>query len=219
MSDPRAPIFAAVRTARPGVFNDPVDGARRINALDNLLDAFGVPREGQTPAPAPAAAAFDDPAWVRAGRSKLGEREIPGPKHNPWITGFWQKLGAAWFRDDETPWCGGFMAWCLAEAGLPWPKNFPAAASFASWGTPCKPQVGAIMVKARKGGNHVGIIVGETPDKRFFKVLGGNQNNMVSIVDILKASATAIRWPKGAPAPGSRPLPVMPVGTVGASEA
>lgn len=42
MSDPRKPIFDAVRAiARPGLFNDPGN----VLALDNLLDAFGAPRE------------------------------------------------------------------------------------------------------------------------------------------------------------------------------
>ena len=41
--DPRKPIFDAVREAAPGdVFGDPGN----ILALDNLLDAWGVPREG-----------------------------------------------------------------------------------------------------------------------------------------------------------------------------
>lgn len=41
MTDPRTGIFTAVRTAAPaGLFND----AGNVLALDNLLDAFGVPR-------------------------------------------------------------------------------------------------------------------------------------------------------------------------------
>lgn len=52
--DPRKPIFDAVRAvARPGLFNDP----GHVLALDNLLDAFNVPRPEQPapagPAPAP----------------------------------------------------------------------------------------------------------------------------------------------------------------------
>lgn len=40
----RAPIFDAVRTlARPGLFNDPGN----VLALDNLLDAFNVPRDAE----------------------------------------------------------------------------------------------------------------------------------------------------------------------------
>src|SRR5690606_13431972 len=112
---------------------------------------------------------------------------------------FWQRLGAKWYNDDETPWCGGFIAWCLNEAGLPYPKNFPAAASFRDYGTECLPQLGAIGVKSRKGGNHVFIIVGETADKRYFKALGGNQSDAVNIMDILKSDVTAVRWPPSVP--------------------
>src|SRR3546814_6662991 len=100
----------------------------------------------------PASRASADPVWITIARAKIGEREIPGSKHNPWIVGFWQRLGAAWFNDDETPWCGGFVAWCLNEAGLTYPKDFPRAASFAFYGTACPAQLGAIGVKARKGG-------------------------------------------------------------------
>lgn len=183
--------------------------------LDFVRDAL----EGRWP---PRVAPADrEPAWVRAGRSKIGEREIPGPKHNPWIIGFWQKLGAPWIKTDDADgaWCGGFIAWCLSEAGLSYPKNYPAAASFATWGTPCQAQVGAIGVKSRRGGNHVFQIVGITADRQFYKALGGNQDNMVSIIDIPVSVVTAIRWPKGAPAPANRPLPIMPRGTVAGSEA
>jgi hypothetical protein len=62
MTDPRKPIFDAVRAlARPGLFNDPGN----ILALDNLLDAFNVPRAGQAkpsaPVPAAPAAGAADP--------------------------------------------------------------------------------------------------------------------------------------------------------------
>ncbi|MCW2405022.1 GH24 family phage-related lysozyme (muramidase) [Sphingobium sp. B1D7B] len=40
MTDPRKPIFDAVRAAVPGVWGDP----HNIQAMDNLLDAYGVPR-------------------------------------------------------------------------------------------------------------------------------------------------------------------------------
>lgn len=50
MTDPRKPIFDAVKAiSRPGLFND----SGNILALDNLLDAFNVPRAGQA-ASAPA---------------------------------------------------------------------------------------------------------------------------------------------------------------------
>lgn len=162
-----------------------------------------------------------DPAWIVNARSKIGRKEIVGPSHNSWIAKGWARLGAGWYNDDETPWCGFFVADCLNDVGLAYPKNFPAAASFKDYGTACPAQLGAIGVKARKGGNHVFFIVGETPDKLYYKALGGNQSNMVNIVDILKSEVDAIRWPAGVALP-ARPninLPVLPRGTISASEA
>lgn len=200
----RKPIFDHLAQKLPGVWNL----AGTIPLMDKLIDAWESANDN-----APA-----EPKWVSVLRSKIGEKEIPGSKHNPWITSFWQRLGAQWFNDDETPWCGGAIAWALNEAGLPYPKQFPRAASYKDYGVACLAQVGAIGVKARKGGNHVFEIVGETADKRYYKALGGNQGNMVSVIDILKADVDAIRWPPGVPQMNI-PLPVLPRGTIGASEA
>lgn len=160
-----------------------------------------------------------DPPWIAQARTKLGEREIVGSKNNPWIVSNWQRLGAKWFNDDETPWCGNFAAWALDAAGLPYPKEFPRAASFSTYGTACAAQLGAIGVKARKGGNHVFFIVGQTPDKMFYKALGGNQSNAVTIMDIAKVDVDAIRWPPGVPIPATPLLPVLPKGTISSNEA
>lgn len=217
MADFNLPAFMCDwRAAR-----DP-DGTKIAQSeYDLVLAAIaGTWQPGERPLMAPAAS-VGEPAWLKAARSKIGEREIPGPKHNQWILGFWQKLGAPWIKTDDADgaWCGGFVAWCLHEAGLPYPKNYPAAGSFADWGVACKPRVGAIGVKSRKGGNHVFLIVGETKDKAYYKALGGNQGNQVSIIDILKSDVTAVRWPTGAVLPEFGPLPVLPKGTIGASEA
>lgn len=167
----------------------------------------------------PVAGAQIDPAWVAAARTKIGQKEIVGSKHNPWIVSNWQRLGAKWFNDDETPWCGNFIAWALDAAGLPYPKEFPRAASFKDYGVACAAQLGAIGVKARVGGNHVFIIVGQTPDKMFYKALGGNQSNAVNIMDIRKVDVDAIRWPPGVPLPAAPYLPILPKGTISTNEA
>lgn len=161
--------------------------------------------------------AVADPRWVVAARKMIGLREVPGPQHNPTILSFW-KLGASWFRDDETPWCGGAMAYWMNEAGLPFPKDYPRAAAWRDYGVACPAQLGAIGVKARKGGNHVFLIVGITRDGTRYKALGGNQSNGVNIIDIRVDEVDAIRWPPGVPQL-SIPLPTMAAGTLGASEA
>lgn len=160
-----------------------------------------------------------EPVWVQVARSLIGQREIVGPKHNSWIASSWARLGASWYNDDETPWCGLFVAHCLDAAKLAYPKNFPAAASFRDYGVSSHPQLGAIAVKARSGGNHVFFIVGETPDRRYFKGLGGNQSNAVSIADFLKTDIDAIRWPAQVPQPATRSLPTLPHGTISRNEA
>ncbi len=82
MTDPRAPVFAAIRKELPDLFSD----RGNILALDNLLDAFGFPR-------------------AQAGKRKVGAKGIalmhrwegckleaypdPGSKDgNPWTIGW-----------------------------------------------------------------------------------------------------------------------------------
>lgn len=165
------------------------------------------------------AVAAQEPAWISPLHAKLGEREVPGPKQNLWIQGLWAKLGASWLKSEDDPWCGAAVAYAMQQAGIAYPKNFPAAASWSSWGVECDPQVGAVGVKERKGGHHVFLIVGETADRRYFLCLGGNQSDSVSIVPIARADVTDIRWPAGVPQ-SHLPLPAMTMtGKPGGSEA
>lgn len=210
-------IAAALRPIAPRgklVLGPPVDEVALINSLGASWEA----RLEADPAASPGVAVLD-PAWVVAGRKMIGLREVPGPMHNPTILGFW-KLGAPWLKtdDSDSPWCGGFMAFCMKEAGLSFPKQYPRAASWRDYGEAAVPQVGAIGVKARKGGNHVFMIVGKTADDRNFKALGGNQSNGVNVIDIRQSDVDAIRWPPGVPQ-AHIPLPIMAPGTLGASEA
>jgi len=137
-----------------------------------------------------------DPKWLIEARLKIGEREIKGPRHNPWIVRGLAKL-KAWWSDDETPWCGFFVAHCIDEAGLPFPKHWYRAKGWADYGSRLRPDriaPGAILVFDRVGGGHVGFYVGESI--RHYYVLGGNQGNKVSIAPISKDRCVAIRWPK-----------------------
>jgi uncharacterized protein (TIGR02594 family) len=137
-----------------------------------------------------------DPKWLSYARGKIGEREIKGPRHNPWIVRGLAKL-KAWWADDETPWCGFFVAHCMEEAGLPYPKHWYRAKGWAEYGANLRPEriaPGAILVFDRIGGGHVGFYVGESI--RHYYVLGGNQGNKVSIAPISKDRCVAIRWPK-----------------------
>lgn len=186
---------------------------------DDLMASLEVAMaEGKLQPQTAAVAHSSDVPWVNMARSQIGLREIPGPKHNPKILEYWQAAKAAWFKDDETPWCGGFMAWVMVKCAIVPPAEAPRAISWATWGKECAPQLGAVGVKKRTGGNHVFLIVGITSDRKYYKALGGNQGNMVSIIDIKVEEVTAIRWPSNMPLLNIA-LPIMPHGTTGASEA
>lgn len=166
-------------------------------------------------AAAPVAGA-NEPAWLVEARSLLGTREIVGPKHNAKIVQWWSDLGASWFNDDETPWCGNFAAHCMQVAGQPYPKAFPRAKAWLDWGKASQPRLGAIVVFGRNGGGHVGFLVGES--KTNYYVLGGNQSNAVTITPIDKLRALGVRWPASLPLSNTM-LPAMSGGTVSRNEA
>lgn len=154
------------------------------------------------------------PRWLEIARSYEGVREVPGAKHNNIILG-WLKRLKAWWADDETPWCGLFVAECMKQAGFDLPKTWMRAKSWSLWGSNLRSShvaPGAILVFTRKGGGHVGFYVGESA--LFYYVLGGNQNNMVNVAKIAKARCTAIRWPRGEPVIGG---PVKMTGGIASS--
>lgn len=166
----------------------------------------------------PPSARTDEPEWLAEARRCMGRTEIPGPRHNSWIAQGWARLGAKWFNDDETPWCGFFVAHCIDAAGIPIPKPslFPRAKAWLDWGLPCRPKLGSIVVFGRSGGGHVGFLVGKSADNWY--VLGGNQRNAVNIMPIAKSRTLGYRWP--ASDRGVRlPLPRMSGGIVSRNEA
>lgn len=147
-----------------------------------------------------------EPAWLTAARAKLGTREILGPTHNNALLAFLNTAakwnGVVW-RDDEMPWCGGFVAACLVAAGVEPVKIAARAKSWAGWGALLRPSrlaPGAVLVFEREGGGHVGFYVGE--DASTYHVLGGNQGNAVSITRIAKSRLVASRWPRDCPVNG-----------------
>jgi uncharacterized protein (TIGR02594 family) len=144
-----------------------------------------------------------DPAWFAFARQHLGTREIPGPTHNNRLIALLNTAsrwnGVIW-RDDEMPWCGGFVAACLVAVGIDPPKIAARAKSWEGWGEnlgKTKLAPGAVLVFSRPGGGHVGFYVGE--DATAYHVLGGNQSNAVTITRIAKSRLTASRWPRGVP--------------------
>ncbi|MFN4840170.1 MAG: TIGR02594 family protein [Phycisphaerales bacterium] len=163
-----------------------------------------------------------DPPWLAHARTLIGTREIPGSKHSPVIMDWIRKLGAKVLGinvvDDETPWCGTFMAWLMRQAGLNTP---PIAVRASSWGLYGRgllnPRLGCIMVFTRSGGGHVGLYVGE--DAGAYHILGGNQSNAVTITRIAKERLSAMRWPDGVPLPKPQIVRLTPSGKLSENEA
>lgn len=142
------------------------------------------------------------PRWMKTAMLFRGLKEIPGPRHNPTILG-WLKSLRAWWRDDETPWCGVFVAYCMKESGLPYPKLYMRARAWSDYGALLRPDrlaPGAILVFSRKGGGHVGFYAGE--DSGHYFVFGGNQADEVNVMKIGKSRLLATRWPRGEPVLG-----------------
>lgn len=149
-----------------------------------------------------------EPRWLTNARKYLGQREIPGAQTAPVIAGWLQKLGA-WWRDDETPWCGTFVAAVMNDSNLPRAKHWYRAQGWLEWGVPLLgPTLGAIVVFKRSGGGHVGIIAG-IDEHGNLMVLGGNQGNAVCIMPFARDRVIGYRWPAAMPVPVLSTLPVL----------
>lgn len=133
------------------------------------------------------------PPWIHAARRYLGVREIPGLETNPTI-GAWLYALRAWWRDDETAWCGALPAIAMQECELAYPKAWYRARAWLDWGKPCEATYGAVAVFERSGGGHVGFVVGQDHMSRLM-ILGGNQGNAVTIAPFEWRRLLGCRWP------------------------
>ena len=144
---------------------------------------------------------MSEPRWLEIARKQIGQKEIPGKESNPWIVSMWHKLkGSAvfsWLGSDDSaaPWCGTFVGACLSESGIPIAKHWYRARDWLNWGvTLSAPTVGCVVVYERKGGGHVGFVVGED-SARNLMTLGGNQADAVNIKPFPRSRVLGYRWP------------------------
>lgn len=163
--------------------------------------------------------------WVLKARHYIGVTEIKGSRHNPVIVGMLDDMGRysnearAWWREDETPWCGLFLGWILGECGRYVVKEWYRAKAWADSGMKklTAPAYGAIAVMDRAGGGHVGIVVGKDAAGNIM-LLSGNVSDMVKIAPFAASRITGYYWPaywidgaplKSAPAAGRYNLPLL----------
>lgn len=146
--------------------------------------------------------------WIGYARKQIGLREVKGAKHNPKIIQWLKNLKSAWL-DDETPWCGTFVAECLREADLVYPSTWYRAKDYLN--LPVKlnrPAYGCIAVFWRKGGFHVGFVVGIDKYGNLM-ILGGNQGDMVSIKPFSLDRLVGLRWASKYPLAERFNLPLL----------
>lgn len=141
--------------------------------------------------------------WLAEARKHIGLKENTSKTaHNPTLLAMLDKMGSfssesrAWWHDDETPWCGLFVGFCLGTAGRFVVKEwFRARAWESSEMTKlAEPAYGCIVTFTREGGGHVGFVVGKDSRGNIL-VLGGNQSNAVSIAPFATSRVTGYFWP------------------------
>lgn len=182
-----------IKTASGAVIDRVAQAAAQKVQRDAAAQVANSPLASNT-APRPQSSAALDLPWIAEGKKFLGLAEIPGAAHNKTIQG-WLRALRAWWDDDETPWCGVFVAHCAQVAGLAMPKEWMRAKEWNTVGIQLTaPAVGCIVTFTRQGGGHVGFVVGK--DQRGnLMVLGGNQGNKVSIAPFSPGRVSQYRFP------------------------
>ena len=152
-------------------------------------------REDTTPQPS------GEAPWLALARKEDGTCEAPGARNNPRVVAYFGDVGSK-VVDDETAWCAAFAGAMLERCGIRSTRSLMAK-SYVTYGTKCKPKMGAILVFNRGGDprfGHVGFYVGEDHDSYF--ILGGNQWNsktrrseIVNVGAQPKSRLVACRWP------------------------
>lgn len=143
--------------------------------------------------------------WMNIAIAEIGVKEIPGKEHSTRVLDYHSATGLG-AKDDETPWCGSFVAWVFKQAGIDYADVWASAAGarqWLRWGQPLKSPIhGALMVLSRgasaTAGHNTFFVDWVDEEKGIFNGLGGNQSNSVNVSryrmsDVLEGG---IRWPK-----------------------
>lgn len=176
---------------------DGVEGPMTENAMSRFKGLHGF-RERPYPGPLTLATLWSDeakaapapvargrePAWLSEARSLLGTRETPGSASNPEIMK-WARDLDQWYPGDDVPWCGLFVAHCMA-AGAPNESqdfNRLGARNWLGFGEDQGPMLGSVCVlwrthETRSWNGHVFIATGISNGA--VRGIGGNQSDNVT---------------------------------------
>lgn len=134
------------------------------------------------------------PAWYKIALKELGVKEFEGPENNPRVIEYHSATSLE-SKSDLVPWCSSFVNWCLKQSGEHG-TNSASARSFLKWGKKVDtPYKGCIVVLSRglAWQGHVGFFVHE--QNGLIGILGGNQDNRVSIDYYSKSNLLGYREP------------------------
>lgn len=136
---------------------------------------------------------------LKAG-SQIGVKEISGSGSNKQVEEYLDWGSSESNKDsgmtDATPWCAGFVGWCLEQVGMG-STNSLMARSYEKWGVSSKsaPLPGDIVTFWRtslaSGSGHVAFFLKQ--DSTYVWCLGGNQSDEVNITRYSKERMTDIR--------------------------
>lgn len=199
---------------------DGVDGPGTRNAIIRFKEAHGLrarafvgpltlsrlfsPDATPWSPPATSPAVLNSPPWLVESRGLLGLRETPGKASNPRIMQMARDLDQ-WYPGDDVPWCGLFVAHCMAVGAPDEPQDFNrlGARAWLEYGVAQDDRdvpLGGIGVlwrthRVNSWHGHVFIITGQSNDA--IRGIGGNQSDAVTETWFPRSRLLGVRGPNG----------------------
>ena len=136
-----------------------------------------------------------DPMWLEIAKKELGQKEVPGSGVNKRILEYFDFT--SYHPTYEDAWCSAFVNWCMARSNIKGTGS-ASARSWLKWGKEEKQfRRGAVVIFSR-GSNpafgHVAFCLRDLGES--IEVLGGNQDDSVSVKQYPKEKVLGYRWPK-----------------------
>jgi len=156
--------------------------------------------------------------WVSWAKGEIGTKRTNKYPGNPRIIEYWKMFKMSGIKNETVSWCSAFVGASLEAVGINTnsdPKVYSKRSKDSSmywlhWThgyvleEPC---FGCIAVMERKGGGHVGFVLGKSEDGKYLILLGGNQGSAVSIAKFPINKFVGYIYPKGF-IPKDEPLPI-----------
>lgn len=133
--------------------------------------------------------------FLKIAFAEIGTKGITGEEHNKRIIQYFNEIGHAWVKNDETAWCAAFLSWVFQKTTGEKLSNISARSFLAVGKSTVKPELGDIAVFWRESPEswkgHVGIYLSQADE--YVYVLGGNQANEVTVAKVAKKQLLGYR--------------------------